>query len=177
MALQKIVLYPDPRLREKAKEVTKVDDRVRKILDDMAETMYAAPGIGLAGPQIGVIERLVVIDLGEREEGEDGEPAAKAHLYKLVNPHVIAKAGSTEWEEGCLSIPDVKEKVKRSNELTVSALDEQGKEITIKAKGLLAVCLQHEIDHLDGVLFIDRLSRLRKELIRSKLDRLRKQEK
>ena len=105
MALQKIVLYPDPRLREKAKEVTKVDDRVRKILDDMAETMYAAPGIGLAGPQIGVIERLVVIDLGEREEGEDGEPAAKAHLYKLVNPHVIAKAGSTEWEEGCLSIP------------------------------------------------------------------------
>lgn len=169
MAVRQILLYPDPRLREEAEPVQTVDASIREILNDMAETMYAAPGIGLAGPQIGVGKRLVVIDLGDREDPEE-----KGHLYKLVNPEVISTSGTVEWEEGCLSIPDIKERVKRKAKITVSALNEKGEEIILEADDLLAVCLQHEIDHLNGVLFIDRLSRLRKELLRSKLDRLRK---
>ena len=175
MAVREILIYPDPRLRKKSAEVETIDAAVRKTLDDMAETMYAAPGIGLAAPQIGVDQRLVVIDLGDREPSdvENGE-SLKSHLYKLVNPEILSRSGNREYEEGCLSIPDVREKVKRSAELIVAAQNEHGEELEIRAKGLLAICLQHEIDHLDGILFIDRLSRLRKELIRSKLERLKK---
>lgn len=174
MPVRDILIFPDPRLRRKAEPVRTIDEEIRKTLNDMAETMYAAPGIGLAGPQIGVDKRLVVIDLGDRESDDPEEPDTKRHLYKLINPEIISRKGDTEYEEGCLSIPDVREKVKRSSELIISAKNEKGEDIELAAKGLLAICLQHEIDHLDGVLFIDRLSRLRKQLIKNKLEKLKK---
>lgn len=165
MPILDLVLYPDQRLREVSEAVESVDDDTRLLLDDMAQTMYDAPGIGLAAPQIGVLKRLVVVDVGD----ELDEP----RLFKLVNPEIIESSGSTSSEEGCLSIPDVRETVSRSARVVVSALNEDGEKLNIEAEGLLAICLQHEIDHLDGVLFIDHLSRLRKQLIKSKLEKLR----
>lgn len=164
MAVLEIVLFPDPRLREPCVEVTSVDDRIRKIFDDMSETMYAAPGIGLAASQVGVRERLIVVDVGE-----DEEEGTEARLYKIANPEIVGEDGKTEYEEGCLSIPGIKETVRRSERIVVEGLDENGKEIEIEATGLLAICLQHEIDHLNGVLFIDHLSRVKREMILSRL--------
>ena len=170
MALLDIVLYPEPRLREKCTPVKKVTDQIRKILDDMAETMYDAPGVGLAASQVGVKERLIVVDVGDDEEGSENP----SRLYKIINPEIVKKSGKVEWEEGCLSIPGIKDKVKRSAEVLVQGLDENGKEIEIAADGLLAVCLQHEVDHLDGILFIDHLSRVKCELLKSKLAKAKK---
>ena len=152
MSLYNILEYPDPRLREKCTPVKEVDDRVRKIFDDMAETMYAAPGVGLASAQVGVKERLIVVDVGE-----DDETGRHSHLYKIANPEVVSKTGTIEFEEGCLSLPGMKEVVKRAEKVVVEGLDENGKKIQVEADGLLAVCFQHEIDHLDGVLFIDKV--------------------
>ena len=165
MAELSIVQYPDSRLREECEPIQEITDEVRALLDDMAETMYAAPGIGLAGPQIGDCRRLVVIDVGE--------PNKK--LYKLINPEIVNETGTVNSEEGCLSIPDVRETIKRAEQVVVQALDENGDNIEIEADGLLALCLQHEIDHLDGVLFIDHLSKLKKQLVRSKLNKLKAQ--
>ena len=169
MALLDIVLYPDPILKQRAEEVQSVDDGLRKLLDDMAETMYEAPGIGLAAPQIGESKRVIVVDVGMDEE--TGEASG---LLKLVNPEIISATGKISGEEGCLSIPDVRETVTRSEIVKVRALNEQGEPIELEASGLLSICLQHEIDHLDGILFIDLLSRVRKELVRGKLNKLRK---
>lgn len=166
MAILEIIEYPDPRLKEECKLVTEVTDEIRAILSDMAETMYAAPGVGLAGPQVGAMLQIAVVDVGEYDEETETK---ERRLYKLVNPKIVSKSGSISWEEGCLSIPEVREKVTRSAQVTVEALDEFGNNIEIEAEGLLAVCLQHEIDHLHGTLFIDRLSPLKKQLIKSKL--------
>lgn len=164
MSILKILQYPDPILREKCKPVSSIDKRIQKILSDMAETMYEAPGIGLAASQIGIKERLIVVDVGT-----DDEEKRTGRLYKIVNPEIVEKKGKTEYEEGCLSLPGVKDIVKRSAEVSIKGLDENGKEISLDADGLLAICLQHEIDHLNGILFIDHLSRLKREIIKSKL--------
>ncbi len=176
MAILPIVQYPDPRLREMCQPVVSVTEQLRLKLSDMAETMYAAPGIGLAASQVGFTERILVIDIGSRgeKEGEE-EEEVPGRLFKIVNPEVIKSSGSIDWEEGCLSIPGVYETVKRSSEISVKYLNENGEESVVEASGLLAVCLQHEIDHLNGVLFIDHLSRVRREMVKRKLAKLQQE--
>ena len=166
MALLEILTYPDPRLRERSLEVTEVTPEIQQLLNNMLDTMYAEPGIGLAAPQVGVNYRLVVIDVGGESEENN---ASKVH--KLINPVITERQGEISFEEGCLSVPGVRETVQRSDSVVVEALDEQGQKVTIEAHGILAVCLQHEIDHLDGVLFIDHLSRLKRQLIKSKFQK------
>lgn len=178
MAVMPIVLYPDQRLREPCEPVTAVDDRIRSLLSDMAETMYAAPGIGLAAPQVGLTERIIVVDLGSRDDNApEGEVLPPSRLYKIVNPEILKKDGTIDWEEGCLSIPGIYETVKRASSITLGGLDENGDSIEIEAEGLLAVCFQHEVDHLNGVLFIDHLSRLKREMMKKKLAKLQNDQK
>lgn len=167
MSILDILTYPDPRLREKCTPVTNIDHKIKELLDQMAETMYAAPGIGLAAPQVGSLKRVIVVDVGEDEDVERAE--RKPKLYKIINPEIVERAGSTETEEGCLSIPDIREYVKRSAQVVITGLDPSGKKLELEADGLLAICLQHEIDHLDGVLFIDHLSKLKRELVKAEL--------
>ncbi|PZN32788.1 MAG: peptide deformylase, partial [Proteobacteria bacterium] len=145
MARLPILEFPDPRLRTRAQPVAEVDETVRRLIDDMFETMYAAPGIGLAATQVNVHRRVVVIDVSE----DRSEPLA------LVNPEILARDGVEETEEGCLSVPGYYEKVRRAETVRVRALDRNGERIEFDADGLLAVCIQHEIDHLDGKLFVD----------------------
>jgi len=165
MAKRPILILPDPLLRKVAAPVERVDDRVRQLAEDMLETMYDAPGIGLAAPQVGVLERVVVCDV-VTEEGAEPEPRV------LVNPEVIARHEETKvYEEGCLSIPEYTEDVTRPAQVTVRFTDLQGEERELQADGLLAVCLQHEIDHLNGVLFIDHLSRLKRERVIKKFQK------
>lgn len=164
MAIREILTFPDVRLRQKARPVEEVDRAIRKLADDMLETMYEAPGIGLAAVQIGEPKRLVVIDLSE----EKNQPLC------LINPEILKREGEIEWEEGCLSVPGFFEKVKRSARITVQALDLDGKPFRIEAEGLLAVCIQHEIDHLEGRLFVDYLSSLKRERIRKQLQKRRR---
>ena len=166
MSLLEIVLYPDPVLKKVASPVEEVTEDIKQLLEDMAETMYDAPGIGLAAPQIGKSIRAMVVDVGIDEE------TGERTLYKLVNPEIVDSSGKASGEEGCLSIPDIREVVDRSEKVTVEALDENGQPVRVEADGLLSICLQHEIDHLDGVLFIDKLSRLKKEVMRGKLKKL-----
>ena len=152
-----IVKIPDPILRQIAQPVDEITDSVRQLLDDMAATMYDAPGIGLAAPQINVSQRLVVIDCGKGDAPE---------LYKMVNPEIIALSEEQAvLEEGCLSIPDQTAEVTRPAEVSIRYLDETGTSQTLTADGLLAACIQHEIDHLNGVLFIDHISRLKRDMI------------
>lgn len=164
MALLPILEFPDPRLRTRAQPVAEVDAALRRLIDDMFETMYAAPGIGLAATQVNVHKRLLVIDISESRK----EPLA------LVNPQVLERAGVEETEEGCLSVPGIYDKVTRAEKIRVRALDRNGKPIEFDADGLLAVCIQHEIDHLDGKLFVDYLSDLKRTRIRKKLEKERK---
>ncbi len=157
-----ILIAPDPRLKKPAAPVTEFDDGLRRLLDDMLETMYAAPGIGLAGPQVGVSRRVVVIDIAGREE-----PPAP---MRLVNPEIIWKGAETRLhEEGCLSLPEQYAEVRRPAEIRFRYQDETGAEHEIHADGLLATCVQHEIDHLDGILFVDHLSPLRRGMIMKKV--------
>jgi peptide deformylase len=164
MALLQILEFPDPRLRNRAQPVAQVDAALRTLIDDMFETMYAAPGIGLAATQVNVAKRVLVIDLSERQN----EPLA------LINPEILQRAGVEETEEGCLSVPGYFDKVTRAEQIRVRALDRDGKQIEFDANGLLAVCIQHEIDHLDGKLFVDYLSELKRTRIRKKLEKERK---
>lgn len=159
MALLPILRYPDPRLHKVAAPVERVDDRIRKLAQDMAETMYAAPGIGLAATQVDVHKQVIVIDVSED----------KAHLITLINPQIIARDGEQVCEEGCLSVPGIYDKVARSERVTVRALDVGGESFTLEADGLLAVCVQHEIDHLTGKVFVEYLSRLKQTRIKAKL--------
>ena len=161
MAILNILHFPDPRLRNVARPVAQVDDEIRQLLDDMLETMYQAPGIGLAATQVNVAKRLVVIDISE---GKD-QP-----LF-FVNPELLARDGVEEMEEGCLSVPGFFEKVTRADSVKVRALDRAGQPFELDAEGLLAVCIQHEIDHLDGKLFVDYLSGLKRQRIRKKLEK------
>jgi peptide deformylase len=164
MALLPILEFPDPRLRTKAQPVEQVDDGLRKLIDDMFETMYAAPGIGLAATQVNVHKRLLVIDISEKRN----------ERLALINPEIVSHSGMEETEEGCLSVPGIYEKVKRAEQICVRALDRNGKQIEFDADGLLAVCIQHEMDHLEGKLFVDYLSDLKRTRIRKKLDKDRK---
>lgn len=168
MALRKILTYPDTRLKAPAVEVANLDGRVVQLCEDLAETMYAAPGIGLAATQVGEPLRVIVLDVHDKEEGPG------KHLLKLVNPTIAECDGEIVFEEGCLSVPDFTAEVKRANRILLRAWTPDEKEIELEAEGLLAVVFQHELDHLDGKLFIDRLSRLKRDLYRArqrKLDR------
>jgi peptide deformylase len=156
MALLEILKYPDPRLSKAARPVSNVTDATVQLISDMLETMYAAPGVGLAATQVGVLQRIVVLDVDHENP--------RTNVYKLVNPVITHSEGQLVWEEGCLSVVDFTAEVRRAEHVQVVALDEHGKERTIEAEGLLAVALQHEIDHLDGKLFIDRISRLKRDL-------------
>lgn len=161
MALREIIQYPDPRLRKRASPVERVDKGVQELIRDMAETMYKAPGIGLAATQIGVAKRVVVIDVS----------ADHKDLRVFVNPVICERSGVFGIEEGCLSVPGVFEEVERAQKVTVRALDENGAAFELMAEDLLAVCIQHEIDHLDGKVFVDYLSRLKQQRIRKKLEK------
>jgi len=159
MARLDILHYPDARLHTVAKPVAAVDARIRKLVDDMAETMYAAPGIGLAATQVNVHERVIVIDLSETRDA----------LRVFVNPEIVAQSGRALGEEGCLSVPGVFDKVERAERITVRALDRDGKPFDLEADGLLAVCIQHEMDHLMGKVFVDYLSGLKRNRIKARL--------
>jgi peptide deformylase len=161
MARLPILEFPDPRLRTRAAAVTEVNDDLRRLIDDMFDTMYAAPGIGLAATQVDVHKRLLVIDISETRD----------HQLALINPEIIAREGVEETEEGCLSVPGIYDKVSRAEKIRVRALDRNGKKIEIDADGLLAVCIQHEMDHLEGKLFVDYLSELKRTRIRKKLEK------
>jgi peptide deformylase len=165
MARLQILEFPDPRLRTRAQPVEQVDDALRKLIDDMFETMYEAPGIGLAATQVNVHRRLLVIDLSQNRS----QPLA------LINPEIIARFGAGETEEGCLSVPGIYEKVTRAERVRVRTLDRSGNTTEIEAEGLLAVCIQHEMDHLEGKLFVDYLSELKRTRIRRKLEKERKE--
>jgi peptide deformylase len=165
MTTLNILHFPDPRLRTVAKPVEQVDDTIRQLADDMLETMYAAPGIGLAATQVNVDKRIVVIDISE----EKNKPLC------LINPEIVELDGVEEMEEGCLSVPGVYEPVQRAYRVRVRALDREGQPIELDADGLLAVCIQHEIDHLDGKLFVDYLSQLKRTRIRRKLEKDQRQ--
>jgi len=168
MSKRKIVIEPDPILRKKSDHLEKVDDELRKLMDDMLETMYAAPGIGLAAVQIGILKRLIVIDITKNNEKKDP-------LF-LINPKIISKSSITStYEEGCLSLPGHFAEIERPAECQVSYLDYNGKKKEMTAKGLMSTCIQHEVDHLNGVLFIDYLSKLKKDMIIKKLIKHKKE--
>jgi peptide deformylase len=159
MALLPILRFPDPRLKKIASPVTRVDDSVRRLIADMAETMYEAPGIGLAATQVDVHKQIVVIDVSEERN----------RLLALINPRIEGLSGQQEGEEGCLSVPGIFEKVERAEQVTVHYLDAEGQPQTLVAEGLLAVCVQHELDHLNGMVFVDHLSQLKQTRIRNRL--------
>ncbi len=161
-----IFTYPNQLLRTKAAPVKAVTGEIKKILDNMLETMREAGGIGLAATQVGIGKRLIVMEVPETTSADEEERGPeKRRLFKLINPEIVSSEGEQKYEEGCLSVPGVTAEVKRAARVLVKAMDGNGKAIEINACGLLAVALQHEIDHLDGVLFIDRLSRLKREFV------------
>ena len=168
MALLEVLTYPDPRLREKSVPVEKVDDGVRSLVKDMFETMYQSEGVGLAAPQVGVTQRIIVVDCGPRGEEDEVRPLKPVEPRAIINPEVVKKEGKITWEEGCLSVPGYTEEVERAGQIEVRGLDTNGEPIHFEAEGLLAVCIQHEIDHLEGVLFVDRLSRLKQSMFKKR---------
>jgi len=159
MAILKILQYPDERLHKVAKKVEQVNETTRKLVHNMSETMYAAPGVGLAATQVDVHERIIVVDISEAHD----------QLKAFINPEIIASSGISQCEEGCLSVPGIYETVSRAETITVRALDIQGKVFSLQAEGLLAVCIQHEMDHLVGKVFVEYLSQLKQTRIRAKL--------
>ncbi len=165
MAILDVLHYPDPRLRTKATPVEAVDDALRQLVDDMFETMYDAPGIGLAATQVNVHKRVVVIDVSE----DRSEPLC------LINPEILERDGVEQMEEGCLSVPGYYDLVERAERIKVRALDRNGEPFELETDGLLAVCIQHEIDHLDGKLFVDYLSELKRKRVRKKLEKQARQ--
>ncbi len=167
MAVLPIITAPDPRLKLQAKAVDKVDAQVRRLMDDMLETMYVAPGIGLAAPQVGVAKRIIVIDVADK--GELPRP------YRMANPEIVWKSDETAtYEEGCLSVPEYYADVERAAKVRVRYLDEHNEIRELEAEGLLAVCIQHEIDHLAGTLFVDHISALKRGIILRKLGKAKK---
>jgi peptide deformylase len=165
MALLNILNYPDKRLNKVAKPVAVVDDRIRKLVADMAETMYAAPGVGLAATQVDVHERVIVIDVSDTHD----------QLMVFINPEIVwASEVKKEWEEGCLSVPGIYDFVERPDKVRVKALNEKGETFELDCDDLLAVCIQHEMDHLVGKLFVDYLSPLKRELVKKKLEKQRR---
>jgi peptide deformylase len=167
MAVKRILTYPDTVLRERAEPVTDIDGKVQQLIEDMAETMYHAPGIGLASNQVGEPCRIIIFDTSSKDEPND--------LVVLINPEIIEADGLIVDEEGCLSVVDCRADVKRAARVTVRGVDREGNPVTLKKEGLDAVVMQHEIDHLNGVLFIDHMSKLKRELYKRKLKKLLKQ--
>lgn len=161
MALREILHFPDPRLRLRAHPVEKVDDSIRALVDDLFETMYAAPGIGLAATQVNVQKRILVADVSD----------GRSEPHCLINPEILSRDGEEEMDEGCLSVPGFYETVRRAERVRVRALNRYGEPFEMDLDGLLAVCIQHEIDHLDGKLFVDYLSPLKRNRIRKKLEK------
>jgi peptide deformylase len=161
MAVLTILRYPDPRLEKVAQPVGRVDDSIRQLVRDMAETMYAAPGIGLAATQVDIHKRVIVLDVSDTRD----------QLLVLINPEILALEGEQECEEGCLSVPGVYDVVKRAQKVKVRALDGAGQPFELVAEGLLAVCIQHEMDHLEGKVFVEYLSRLKQSRIRAKMQK------
>lgn len=159
MAILKILHYPDERLHKVAQKVERVEEATRRLVKDMAETMYAAPGIGLAATQVDVHRQIIVVDISE----------ARDQLKVFINPEIVASCGEEESEEGCLSVPGIYEKVRRAEKVTVRALNEKGEPFTLEAEGFLAVCIQHEVDHLRGKVFVEYLSQLKQMRIRAKM--------
>ncbi len=165
MAILDILTYPDPRLLRIAKPVKTIDDRIKKLVDDMAETMYAAPGVGLAATQVSELLQIIVLDISED----------KSQLRVFINPEIVRKEGAALNEEGCLSVPGIYDKVERAESVTVTALDREGNRFTINASGLLAVCIQHEMDHLIGKVFVEYLSPLKQQRIKGKMKKRERQ--
>lgn len=165
MAIRTILHYPDPRLREKAKPVEAVTPAILALIEDMAETMYAAPGVGLAATQIGEPHRIFLIDIAGEDEPSD--------LRVFINPEIVERVGDQTWEEGCLSFPGVTEEIKRADKVKVRAVGRDGQPFELEADGLLAVAVQHENDHLDGVLMIDHLGLLKKRIVNRKMQKER----
>ncbi len=165
MAILQILQYPDERLHKIAKKVVQVDDATRKLVQDMAQTMYAAPGVGLAATQVDVHEQIIVVDISETHD----------QLQVFINPEILSSSGELEGEEGCLSVPGIYENVCRAEWVSVRALDENGKPFTLEAEGFLAVCIQHEIDHLRGRVFVEYLSQLKQTRLRAKLKKRRRE--
>jgi peptide deformylase len=163
--VREILIWPDPTLKKKASPVAKVDDSIRALVNDMFETMYAADGVGLAAPQVGVLKNIIVLDTTPRQ------PEAKP--LAMINPEIISLEGKTTYNEGCLSVPGEAEDVERAAIVTVKYLDPEGKEQTLRAEGLLAIAIQHETDHLNGTMFVDRISTLKREMIRKRMKRLK----
>lgn len=169
MAILPIIVAPDPRLKILSKPVDKVDADIARLMDDMLETMYDAPGIGLAAPQVGVTKRVIVVDIARKDKGEEPNP------LKMANPELIATSDDLKsWDEGCLSLPEHYAEVVRPSRVAVRYLDENNKRQEIEAGGVLSVCLQHEMDHLDGILFVDHVSALKRNMILRKLRKAKK---
>lgn len=171
MGLLKIRTYPDPVLRVKCEPVEEIDDEILRLLDDMADTMYDAPGVGLAAPQVGVGLRILVADSTPKDP-ESGEEYDRSGLIELINPEIVESSGEIVGEEGCLSIPGFLSDVKRKAHVVVEGYNREGEAIAIEAEELMARILQHEIDHLDGVLFFDRIGRLKRELLLRKIEKV-----
>ncbi len=165
MAILQILQYPDERLHTVAKKVVEVNEVTRKLVRDMAETMYAAPGVGLAATQVDVHERIIVLDISETHD----------NLMVFINPEILSASGEQAGEEGCLSVPGIYETVRRSGKIKVKALDETGEFFTMEAEGFLAVCIQHEMDHLQGKVFVEYLSQLKQTRLRAKLKKRRRE--
>ena len=159
MAILEILQYPDPRLNAAAQRVEKIDDSTRRLIDDMIETMYAAPGVGLAATQVDVHKQIVIIDVSED----------RSDLRVFINPEITRREGQAVNQEGCLSVPGIYDNVERAESVTVTALDRNGARFTLNASGMLATCIQHEMDHLQGRVFVERLSELKQNRIRAKL--------
>jgi len=166
MGIRDVLQFPDPRLRRRSEPIEKITDELRQLAADMLETMYDEPGIGLAAPQVGASVRLVVLDTQWTADDADRKPCV------FVNPELTERSGELVWNEGCLSVPDFSADVKRAERVVLRALDLEGREVIETASGLRAVCFQHEVDHLDGVLFIDRISRLKRNLYVGKRKKL-----
>jgi peptide deformylase len=165
--VREILIWPDPGLKKKAAPVAKVDASLRELVNDMFETMYAANGVGLAAPQIGVLKRVIVLDTSPRQ--------AESKPLAMVNPEIIVMEGETTYTEGCLSIPGEAEDVDRAANITVKFLTPEGEEVVLACDGLLAIAVQHETDHLNGTVFVDHLSTLKRELIRKRMKRLKEE--
>ena len=167
MAKLPILLYPDPRLHTVAAKVSRIDDKIRQLIKDMGETMYDAPGVGLAATQVDVHLRIIVIDNSDTHD----------QLRVFINPEILESSGEADCEEGCLSVPGIYEKVTRAQNIRVRALNENGEAFELSAEGLLAVCIQHEMDHLEGKVFVEKLSRLKRQRILSKIQKRQREPK
>jgi peptide deformylase len=169
MAVIEILKYPHPLLKKRSIEVDEIDGEVKKLIQDMTETMYGASGVGLAANQVGVLQRVIVVDASPHDPQQG--------LFALINPVIVSEEGEFEYEEGCLSVPECLEKVKRKKKVQVRGISPEGKEVEVSGEGVMAVVLQHEIDHLNGILILDRMTHLKREIYRNKLKKEKRKEK